>query len=62
MKISTQKVYYRVILGSMPMGKGRKQDWEREKLRSDVVLTKASGDPSGSSETELALQSCSECG
>lgn len=44
------------------MGKRRKQDLEREKLRSDVVLTEASGDPSGSSEIELALQSFSECG
>lgn len=26
MKISMQEVYYRVILGSMPVGKGRKQD------------------------------------
>lgn len=38
-------------------GKEGSRIWEREKLRSDVVLTKASGDPSGISETELALQS-----
>ena len=44
------------------MGKIRKRDWEREKLGSAVVLTKASGDPSESSETETALQSCSEFG
>lgn len=43
-------------------GKEGSRIWEGEKLRSDVVLTKASGDPSGNSETELALQSCSERG
>lgn len=44
------------------MGKRRKQNWEREKLGSAVVLTKASGDPSESSETEAALRSCTEFG
>lgn len=46
----------------MPVGKGRKQGWDRKKLECDVVLTKASGDSSKSSETETALWSCSEFG
>lgn len=43
-----------VILGSMPVKKGRKQDWEGKKLNCRVVKIKASANPTGSSGVRLA--------
>lgn len=39
MKSSMQETYWKVILESVPVEKGRKQDWERDYLGSNVILT-----------------------